>query len=123
MRNVPIRSRVVAIVLAGLGATAPASAEWVASWNASPHAPLGTEGPFAAASYDDVTIAQILRISEGGERLRVRFTNRYGTGPLTIGAARVVRIDDTGDEIAGTSRTLTVRRRERSASFRAVRRS
>lgn len=90
-----------------LAAVAPANAEWVASWSASPHAPLGTEGPFAAASYDNVTISQILRVSEGGERLRVRFSNRYGTGPLAIGAARVVRIDDSDMEIPGTSRTLS----------------
>ena len=29
---------------------APAQARWVASWTAAPHAPLGTQGPFAAAS-------------------------------------------------------------------------
>ena len=49
-------------------ASVPASAEWVATWTAPPHAPLGTEGPFAAASYDNVTLSQILRVSEGGEQ-------------------------------------------------------
>lgn len=93
--------------LIGLAAVAPASAEWVASWSAPPHAPLGTQGPFAAASYDNATLSQILRVSQGGERLRVRFSNRYGTGPLTIGAARVVRIDDEGKELPGSSRTLS----------------
>lgn len=86
---------------------APAQAEWVASWTAAPHAPLATEGPFAAASFEDVTLSQILRVSEGGERLRVRFSNRYGVTPLEIGAARIVQIDDAGQEIAGTSRSLT----------------
>ena len=86
---------------------APASAEWVASWTASPHAPLSTEGPFAAASYDDVTLSQILRISEGGDKLRVRFSNRYGDQPLKIGAARIVQIDEANNEIEGTSRMLT----------------
>ena len=85
----------------------PANAEWVASWTASPHAPLGTEGPFAAANYVNVTISQILRITEGGRKLRVRFSNRYGPAPLEIGAARIVQIDDAGKEVAGTSRTLT----------------
>lgn len=101
------RFAVMVASLVGLAGIAPANAEWVASWSASPHAPLGTEGPFAAASYDNVTISQVLRISEGGERLRVRFSNRYGTGPLTIGAARVVRIDDAGREIVGTARVLS----------------
>ena len=80
---------------------------WVASWTASPHAPITTEGPFAASIYDNVTISQVLRLSEGGTQLRVRFTNRYGTGPLTIGEARVFQIDAAGAEIPGTSRALT----------------
>jgi lysophospholipase L1-like esterase len=86
---------------------APANAEWVASWTASPHPPIAAEGRFAAASYENVSLSQILRVSEGGDRLRVRFSNRYGASPLTIGAARVVRIDDAGKEIAGSSRMLT----------------
>ncbi|MBO9517536.1 MAG: SGNH/GDSL hydrolase family protein [Porphyrobacter sp.] len=85
----------------------PAQAEWVASWTAAPHAPLGTEGPFAAASYDNVTLSQILRLSEGGKKLRVRFSNRYGPAPLEIGAARIVQIDAAGKEVPGTARTLT----------------
>src|SRR6186713_1194090 len=92
---------------AALALAAPVQAEWVASWTAAPHAPLGTEGPFAAASYDNVTISQILRISEGGGKVRVKFSNRYGAAPLEIGAARVVQIDAEGREVAGTSRTLT----------------
>src|SRR5690554_1504124 len=101
-----IRSKLmIAAALAVLAS--PAQAEWVASWAASPHAPLGTEGPFAAASYDNVTISQILRISEGGDKVRIRLSNRYGSAPLEIGAARVVQIDDAGQEIAATSRMLT----------------
>jgi lysophospholipase L1-like esterase len=96
---------IIPIVLAGLPGAA--SAAWVASWSAAPHAPLGTEGPFAAASYENVTLTQTLRLSEGGEKVRVRFSNRYGSLPLAIGAARIYRIDDAGNEIAGTSRALT----------------
>jgi lysophospholipase L1-like esterase len=85
----------------------PAQAEWVASWTAAPHAPLGTEGPFAAARYDNVTLTQIIRVSEGGEQLRVRFSNRYGPHPLKIGAARIALIDAAGREVPGSGRTLT----------------
>ena len=99
----------LAISAAALALAVPAAAEdnWVASWTASPHAPLGTEGPFAAASYDDVTISQVIRLTEGGHQLRVRFTNRYGEAPLAIGTARIFRIDAGGNEIAGSSRALT----------------
>lgn len=84
----------------------PAQAAWVASWTASPHAPLSFAGR-EAASFENVTIAQTLRLSEGGTHLRVRFTNRYGAAPLAIGRARIFAIDDAGAEIAGTSRDLT----------------
>jgi len=102
--------RIAALMLAGASvgfAAAPAEAKWVASWTAAPHAPLGTTGPFAAADYTNVTIAQILRITEGGTSVRVVFSNRYGPHPLTIGAARVVEIDDANNEVPGTSRMLT----------------
>lgn len=101
--------KLAASLLAGaaLAFAAPAQAEWVASWTASPHAPLGTQGPFAAASYENVTISQILRLTEGGGKVRVKFSNRYGPAPVEIGAARIVQIDDQNREIAGTARTLT----------------
>ena len=100
-------NKLVPAALAAALVAAPAQAGWVASWTASPHAPLGNEGPFAAATYDDVTISQVIRLTEGGPRLRVRLTNRYGDRPLAIGEARIVRIDDAGAEIAGSSRPLT----------------
>ena len=102
MKSTPIAAALAAALLA-----APAQAHWVASWTASPHAPLASEGPFAAPSYDNVTITQVLRLSEGGERLRVRLTNRYGDRPLAIGKARIVRLDATGKEVAGSARMLT----------------
>lgn len=107
MRNYMGKLAVLVAALLGLASATPVSAAWVATWSAPPHAPLGTEGPFAAASYDNVTISQILRVSEGGEKIRVRFSNRYGPGPLAIGAARIVRLDDSGKEIAGSSRNLS----------------
>ncbi len=90
-----------------LAAAAPAEAKWVASWTAPPHAPLGTEGRFAVATFENVTLSQILRVSEGGTQLRIRLSNRYGEAPLEVGEARVVRIDDAGAEIPGTSRSVT----------------
>lgn len=100
------------LAAAAMALAAPAMAQdgdgiWVGSWTASPHAPLSTEGPFAAASFENVTISQVLRLSEGGTHLRVRFTNRYGSGPLALGAARLFQIDAAGAEVPGTSRILT----------------
>lgn len=97
------------LAVAALMSAAPIAAQenWVASWTAAPHAPLASEGPFAAPSYDNVTIAQDLRLSEGGERLRVRFSNRYGDRPLVIGEARIVLLDAAGAPVPGSSLPLT----------------
>jgi lysophospholipase L1-like esterase len=101
-------------MLLALGATACADTaegatdpSWVASWTATPHAPLSFGGPFGAAEFDNVTISQVLRVTEGGDRLRIRLSNRYGEAPLEIGEARLVQIDDDGNEIDGTSRAIT----------------
>ncbi|MCB2066164.1 MAG: SGNH/GDSL hydrolase family protein [Erythrobacter sp.] len=100
-------NKLAPLALAALAFATPAKAEWVASWTASPHAPLMMGGPFGAASYENVTLSQVIRLSEGGEQLRVRLSNRYGEAPLAIGAARVFRIDTDGNEIPGSSRALT----------------
>ena len=56
---------------------------WVGTWNASPQAagrPVSVNGQ---------TFRQIVRVSIGGTRVRVRLSNAYGAGPLHIGAVRV----------------------------------
>ena len=88
-------------------AASPAQAEWVASWTAAPHAPIGNEGWAAAARYDNVTLTQVIRVSEGGKQLRVHLSNRYGPAPLNVGAARIALIDADGKEVPGSGRTLT----------------
>jgi lysophospholipase L1-like esterase len=63
---------------------------WVRSWGASPQSPYGGLGslddhpPLA-----DLTLRQVVRLSGGGRRVRVRLTNEFGTAPVTIGAAQV----------------------------------
>ncbi|WP_126171883.1 SGNH/GDSL hydrolase family protein [Altericroceibacterium xinjiangense] len=93
----------------GLGlAPGAAHAEWITSWAASPVPPTPAMGPMAATpSFENQTLRQILRVSAGGEAVRVRLTNAYGENPLQIGAARVALLGADGQEIPGTSRVLT----------------
>ncbi|QKV78186.1 SGNH/GDSL hydrolase family protein [Amycolatopsis sp. Hca4] len=63
---------------------------WVRSWGAAPqsaHDGLGSLDDHPPL--DDVTVRQVVRLSGGGSRVRVRLTNEFGTAPVTIGAARV----------------------------------
>ncbi|NMH75780.1 SGNH/GDSL hydrolase family protein [Pseudonocardia xinjiangensis] len=82
------------------GTTRPAHAEhWVRTWGASPQAPdnsVSFVGPL-----ENATLRQVVRISGGGHRIRVRISNEYGRTPLTIGAARVA-VADCGAGAEGT---------------------
>ena len=102
MRKVLTAMAVAASLLA-----MPAQARWVASWTASPVNPLMTEGPFAAASFENVTVSHVLRISERGSQMRLTLSNRYGAAPLRIGAAWVAVLDDAGNVVPGSGRALT----------------
>ena len=72
---------------------------WVAAWAAAPD----QEGPPISAK----TIRQIVRPSIGGSSVRLRLSNLYGTGPMTIGPVRVAK--DAGESAIqpGTDRAVT----------------
>ena len=74
---------------------------WVGTWSASPQAassPVELKGQ---------TIRQIVRVSIGGKRVRVRLSNAFGAGPLVIGAAHVALHSTGGAIAAGSDRMLT----------------
>ena len=60
--------------------------------------------PFAL---NNQTIRQVLHLSAGGHRLRVRLTNEYGSKPLTIGAATIARVNADGSVDRSSLRKLT----------------
>lgn len=93
-----------------LSVCVPAVAQnvWIGSWGASPLPPTPAGGFFPATpSFENQTIRQIVRLSAGGERLRLRLTNEYGTQPLRIGAARVAVADGDSRIRRGTERVVT----------------
>ncbi len=74
---------------------------WVGTWSASPQAessPVELKGR---------TIRQIVRVSIGGKRVRVRLSNAFGAGPLVISAARVALPSTDAAIAAGSDRMLT----------------
>src|SRR5689334_1429826 len=83
------------------------AATWVGTWGAAPLPPTTAAGPRPGTpSFSNQTIRQFVRISAGGKRVRVRFTNEYGTKPLAIGAARIALADEKGNVQPGTDRPL-----------------
>src|SRR4051812_31503949 len=81
--------------------------EWVQTWGAAPLPPTPAQGFFPATpSFENQTIRQTVRVSAGGQHVRIRFTNEYGTKPLTIGAVRVALADEKGNIQPGTDRPV-----------------
>ncbi len=83
---------------------------WVATWATSQQ--LTEKGNLPPEpGFTEATVRQKLRVSIGGEKLRVRFSNEFGNGPLTLEAAHVALADGFADAKIqpGTSRVLTFR--------------
>lgn len=80
-----IAGLVFLITASGTG-SAQEKPQWVGTWATSPMLALGgyTVHPFAAT-----TLREIVHISNGGSQIRVRFTNEFGSDPLTINDAHV----------------------------------
>jgi lysophospholipase L1-like esterase len=83
-------------------------ARWIASWGASPEPPRQVAvGPFQVTlNFSDQTVRQSIRLSAGGEAVRLRLSNEYGTQPLKIGAATIARVGDDGNADLETIETV-----------------
>jgi len=79
---------------------------WVATWAASPEGPPISGIP-AVKAFTGRSIRQVVRVSMGGDTLRVRLTNAFGQVPLVVGAARIALSAGGARIVPGTIRTLT----------------
>ncbi|MBN1905337.1 MAG: SGNH/GDSL hydrolase family protein [Deltaproteobacteria bacterium] len=62
--------------------------EWISTW-ATAQQPVEPHNLPPAPGLDSNTIRQVVQVTIGGEMLRVRFSNEYGTSPVTIKSARI----------------------------------
>jgi len=75
----------------------------VASWAAAPV----SAAPADANRINDQTVRNVVHLSVGGDKVRVKFSNRYGTSALLLTGASVA-IRSGGESIVpGTTRMLT----------------
>ena len=81
---------------------------WVASWGSAQQQPE-PQNELPAELWRDTTLRQIVHTSLGGNRLRVRISNVFGTTPLMVEAAGVALAVAPGknDIVDGTARTVT----------------
>lgn len=97
----------VSIAFAALAASGSALAHkeqpFVASWA------VGHIQPMAAnvVHYNNQTLREVVRLSAGGEYVRVSIANTFGTETLTIGEARIGVSASGATVVPGTNRLLT----------------
>ena len=107
--------------LSGQGAGAP-HVHWVGTWMTASIArtyppvestppPAGAVQPAAAQALppplpDNQTLRQIVRVTLGGDRVRVVLTNAFGTTPLVVGAAHVALRDNASTIVPASDREL-----------------
>lgn len=78
------------------------TSSWISTWTASQQPPFGT----LPTSFSNQTVRQIVRVSVGGDKVRIRLSNEFGPKPVLIGSASIGISHNTG-VASETFRSLT----------------
>ncbi len=107
------RTLAALLAAAGLALTVPGTATaataWVAGWSVSPVVGSTIPGNTcpAGAGLTNQTVRNVVFLSAGGDQVRVRLTNTFGTKPLAVDHASVAVQGNGATPAAGTLRELT----------------
>lgn len=75
---------------------------WVSAWSTAMHAPLPFPGLPPSPTFENQTIRMVVRPTIGGARVRIRFSNAFGTTALKIAVAHIALVS-TGASIVPES--------------------
>lgn len=78
---------------------------WVATWSTTLHAPELLPG-FTNSGFNNQTLRQIVHISMGGQRVRLRLST-FGANGLVVDAAHIALSAGASSIVAGSDRALT----------------
>lgn len=108
MRLLPCIALLAAVTMPVAAQAAPRTCPWATSWGSSQLAP-SQDTRLPAGTLGGATLRQVVRLSVGGEGVRVRFSNAFGRTPLRIGAAHLARAADNSRDalLPGSGRVLT----------------
>jgi lysophospholipase L1-like esterase len=84
---------------------------WVGTWASSPMSGAVNlfnpkTCPAGSGQFSNETVRNIVYTSVGGDRVRIRLSNAFGTAPLTIGDASVAVAETGAETVPGTMRQL-----------------
>jgi lysophospholipase L1-like esterase len=78
--------------------------QWVGTWATSP---MGAPEGFAVRVFSGTTLREIVHVSIGGAQVRVRFTNEFGSDPLTLGEVHIALSGGEGLIKEGSDHAIT----------------
>ena len=84
--------------------------QWVGSWARgmhTPHVGTGDDTPSQVFALGGRTLRQIVRLSTGGEQVRIRLSNTMGDDPIIVGAASLALRDHDAIIDPATAREVT----------------
>jgi lysophospholipase L1-like esterase len=82
------------------------SYRWVGTWASSPQLSDSPSAP-SEPGFRDITLRQIVHVSLGGTKIRVRFSNAFGKTPFTIASAHIAKAAAAGTIQSATDKPLT----------------
>ncbi|MGW2790259.1 SGNH/GDSL hydrolase family protein [Streptomyces sp. NPDC001251] len=93
------------------GAAQPSTARagtWGSAWAASPQLPAtGFTPNWSQEGFSHQSVRQVVRVTQGGDRIRIRLSNAYGTSPLVVTGATVARTGEGAAVQPDSVRELT----------------
>jgi lysophospholipase L1-like esterase len=90
----------------GAGASGgPGDEHWVGTWATGPQLTEPENNPPSPGLANN-TLRQVFRVSIGGDRLRLRVSNEYGDGPVTLSSVHIAKSTGMGNIDVATDRAL-----------------
>jgi lysophospholipase L1-like esterase len=81
--------------------------QWVGTWASSPLTDAHTRMAEQLFASGGVTLREVVHVSIGGEMVRVRFSNLYGTAPLVIRGAAIAQTLKGAAIVEGSGKPLS----------------
>jgi lysophospholipase L1-like esterase len=113
MRRTKVNAFVAVLSLSAVSIL-PASAKdgkppgsWISAWSTAVHSPLPFPGLPPTPVFENQTVRMVIRTTIGGQQIRIRFSNAYGTSPLEIGSAHVALTANAAAIVADTDHAIT----------------
>lgn len=105
-----ISTGLLALVVALIAGSASAQdaarpARWITTWAASPMNTQPSDSVWLG--FYNQTVREVVRVSVGGERVRLRLSNEFGSVPVVIDSVHIALAGDGGAIQPGTDRPVT----------------